>query len=93
MLFISFIGASLFTDHLGRYPDIRTVDTVDIGTVNILDQGSKMDKDMEKQNMKAIKNEKRSKFKTRKKEGTNPKSGNLHWNMDVIHIFIKCQYD
>ena len=69
-------------------------------SLELLGKGSKMDighwtldKDMEKQNMKAIKNEKRSKFKTRKKEGTNPKSGNLHWNMDVIHIFIKCQYD
>ena len=72
MLFISFIGASLFTDHLGRYPDIRTVDTVDIGTVNILDQGSKMDKDMEKQNMKAIKNEKGENSKPGKKKAQTP---------------------
>ena len=74
MLFISFIGASLFTDHLGRYldtPDIpipRYPDT----PVDILGKGSKMDKDMEKQNMKAIKNEKGANSKPGKKKAQTP---------------------
>ena len=45
---------------------------MDIGTVNILDQGSKMDKDMEKQNMKAIKNEKGENSKPGKKKAQTP---------------------